>query len=66
VLWTYLDRSNLAFSALSFKQYLHLDNAQYGLGSGAHARHTKLASTPCASARSWRECGAFTVPLATL
>ena len=35
VLWTYLDRSNLAFSALSFKQYLHLDNAQYGLGSGA-------------------------------
>ncbi|KAK9832829.1 hypothetical protein WJX81_005015 [Elliptochloris bilobata] len=34
VLWTYLDRFNLAFSALSFKQYLHLDNAQYGLGSG--------------------------------
>ena len=30
------DRSNLAFAALSFKQYLHLDNYEYGLGSGAH------------------------------
>ena len=36
------DRSNLAFSALSFKQYLHLDNYQYGLGSGAHLLCTKL------------------------
>ena len=36
------DRSNLAFSALSFKQYLHLNNYEYGLGSGAHLLRTKL------------------------
>ncbi|KAK9845271.1 hypothetical protein WJX81_001693 [Elliptochloris bilobata] len=34
VIWTYLDRSNLAFSALPFKKYLGLSNADYGLGAG--------------------------------
>ena len=34
VIFTYLDRSNLSFSALSFKRDLHLNNAQYGLGAG--------------------------------
>eukprot|EP00884_Botryococcus_braunii_P015965 jgi/Botrbrau1/3051/Bobra.0070s0046.1 len=33
-IFTYLDRANLAFAAPSFKKDLHLDNTQYGLGSG--------------------------------